>query len=293
MRYSLRLIVLASLLGTFRVAAQGRPDVDALLERVGQKIEDYYRRAQNVICTERTSVQPVGHDYAPSGFARITESELHVETDATADGDGMMGANIMRRLLKVNGRPPREKDQKAREGCTDGNPISPEPLAFLLPAHRSEYTFVSSGFGKGKDRNTLVIDYTSAKPEGKGELTEDPRGHEGCFQWSVPAVTKGRVWIDAQTFEVVRIEERLAGLADISVPWKLQRKHNLANSITLERHDTTINYKRVVFQDPDEAMLLPQSIDTLMVVRGGLESVRRRQAFSDYRRFVTGARLVK
>ena len=104
MRYSLRLIVLASLLGTFRVAAQGRPDVDALLERVGQKIEDYYRRAQNVICTERTSVQPVGHDYAPSGFARITESELHVETDATADGDGMMGANIMRRLLKVNGR---------------------------------------------------------------------------------------------------------------------------------------------------------------------------------------------
>jgi hypothetical protein len=109
----------------------------------------------------------------------------------------------------------------------------------------------------------------------------------------VPVVTKGRVWIDAQTFEVVRIEERLAGLADISVPWKLQRKHNLGNSITLERHDTTINYKRVVFQDPDEAMLLPQSIDTLLVVRGGLESVRRRQAFSDYRRFVTGARLVK
>ena len=284
------MILAAALLAAGTVTAQGPPDVETVLARVGERIADYYRRAQNVICTEKTTVQPVGRDYSPQGFARVTEYELRVETDPEGDSPE---AKVVRELRRVNGKPPREKDKKDRAGCTDANPLSTEPLSFLLPAHRSEYTFVSSGFGKGKDRNTLVIDYTSAKPEGKGELTEDPRGHEGCFQWSVPAVTKGRVWIDAQTFEVVRIEERLAGLADISVPWKLQRKHNLANSITLERHDTTINYKRVVFQDPDEAMLLPQSIDTLMVVRGGLESVRRRQAFSDYRRFVTGARLVK
>jgi hypothetical protein len=74
---------------------------------------------------------------------------------------------------------------------------------------------------------------------------------------------------------------------------KLQRKHNLDTSVVVERHDTTIRYKTIPFRDPDEAMLLPESIDTLIVVRGGLQSIRSRQTFSDYRRFVTGGRIVK
>ena len=38
-------------------------------------------------------------------------------------------------------------------------------------------------------------------------------------------------------------------------------------------------------------MLLPESIETLIVVRGGLQSIRSRQVFADYRRFMTGAKL--
>jgi hypothetical protein len=73
----------------------------------------------------------------------------------------------------------------------------------------------------------------------------------------------------------------------------LTRRHNLENRVVVERNDTTIRYKTVPFHDPEEAMLLPESIDTLTMVRGGLESIRSRQTFSDYRRFVTGARIVK
>jgi hypothetical protein len=199
----------------------------------------------------------------------------------------------VRELLRVNGRPPRDKDKKDRAGCTDSNPLSNEPLAFLLPSHRSEYTFVSGGFGKGKDRNTVIIEFTSTKPEGKGELAEDPRGHQDCFTWSLPVVVKGRVWLDSETYQVVRVEQRMAGLADVSVPTKLQRKHNLENSVVVERHDTTIRYRTVPFHDPEEAMLLPESIDTLIVVHGGLESMRSRQTFTEYRRFLTAGRVVK
>jgi hypothetical protein len=276
-----------------RIAAQASPDIDTLLARVGQRVAEYYKRAQNVICTEKAMVQPVGHDFVPVGFARVTEYELRVETDAIADGDDSPDARVVRQLLRVNGRPPRERDQKDRAGCTDANPLSTEPLAFLLPAHRSEYTFVSRGFGKGKDRNTLIIEFISGRPEGKGELAEDPRGHADCFIWSMPVVVKGRVWVDANTYEVVRVEQRMAGLADITVPTKLARRHNLADLVVIERHDTTIRYKTIPFHDPDEAMLLPESIDTLLVARGGLESIRSRQVFSDYRRFMTEGRIVK
>ena len=272
------------------VTAQAPPDVETLLARVGARIADYYQRAQNVICTEKASVQAVGRDYSPQGFARVTEYELRVETDADSDEPE---AKVVRELRRVNGKAPRDKDKNDRAGCTDANPLSSEPLSFLLPAHRSEYTFVSAGFGKGKDSRRLILEFTSSKPDGKGEIVEDPRGHDGCFSFSLPAVMKGRVWIDAETYSVVRVEQRMAGMADLKVPVKLQRKHNLDNTVVVERHDTVIRYKTIPFSDPDEAMLLPESIDTLMVMRGGLESLRSRQTFTDYRRFLTAGRLVK
>ncbi len=281
----------AVVLATATLTAQAPGDVDAVLARVGERIADYYRRAQNVVCVEKTTVQPVGRDFSPQGFARVTEYELHVEADAS--GDELAEAKVVRELVRVNGKAPRDKDKKDRAGCTDANPLSAEPLSFLLPAHRSEYTFASGGVGKGKDQNTLIIDFTSGKPEGKGEITEDPRGHEDCFTWSLPVVLKGRVWVDATSYQVVRVEQRMVGMADLSVSTTLQRKHNLDRNVVVERHDTTIRYKTIPFHDPDEAMLLPESIETLIVVRGGLESIRSRQTFSDYRRFLTAGRIVK
>src|SRR5471032_1481770 len=267
-------------------ADQALPNIETLLSRVGERIAEYYKRAQHVICTEKNTVQPVGHDYAPVGFARVTEYELHVESESNADGDELAEAKVVRELLRVNGRVPRDKDKKDRAGCTDANPLSTEPLTFLLPVHRSEYTFVSGGASKGKDRNTLIIEFTSSKPEGKGQLEEDPRGHPDCFTWSLPVVLKGRVFVDAASFEVVRVEQRLASMADLSVPIKLQREHNFSNSVVVERHDTVTRYRTVGFHDPEEAMLVPESIETLIVVRGGLESLRSRQEFADYRRFM-------
>ena len=275
------------------VAAQAPPDIDTLLVRVGERIAEYYARAQNVVCTEKQTVQPVGRDWVPAGFARVTEYELHVEADAGAGDGDLPEAKVVRDLLKVNGRAPRERNSKDRDGCTDANPLSAEPLAFLLPSHRSEYTFTSGGFGKGKDKDTFVIEFRSMKAEGGGELSEDPNGHADCFHWSMPVVMKGRVWIDAVSYQVVRVERGLAGFASINVPVKLQIHHNLENSMVVERHDTTIRYRTVSFRDPDEAMLLPESIETLLIVRGSLQSIRSRQTYSDYRRFVTAARIVK
>ncbi|HEY2151162.1 MAG TPA: hypothetical protein VGH34_10155 [Vicinamibacterales bacterium] len=272
------------------VTAQAPPDLETLLARVGQRIAEYYARAQNVVCTEKQTMQPVSRDYMPSGMARITEYELHVEADA---GGESTEAKVVRELVRVNGKPPREKDGKRRDGCTDGNPLSPEPLAFLLPSHRDEYTFAAAGPGKGKDRNTFVIEFKARKPEGNGELSESESGRDDCYSWTSPVVEKGRIWIDAVSYQVVRIEKGLAGYADVSVPWKLQRAHNFENSMVVERQDTIIRYKTVPFNDPDEAMLLPESIETVFIIRGSLQSMRNRQVFSDYRRFLTAGRMVK
>jgi len=272
--------------------AHAAPDVDMLLGRIGDRIAEYYKRAQNVICVEKSTVQPIGWNLTPDGFARVVESELHVEADA-GEGAERGEARVVREIRRVNGRAPRERDNKDRSGCTDPNPLSPEPLAFLLPAHREEYRFTSAGVGRENDRPALLIDFASISRSSRLELSEDPRGHADCFEWNGDMAVKGRIWIDASSYEVLRVDTNFMGPVDVKVPAALQRRHNFSNWLVVERYNQTIRYKRVAFHDPDETMLLPESIDVLSVMRGGLQSTRRRQTFTDYKRFLTGARIVK
>jgi hypothetical protein len=229
----------------------------------------------------------------PGPFARTTESELRIEAAADADDGAPKEASFVRTLIKVNGRAPRERDKTDAAGCTDPNPLTPEPLAFLLPANQSEYTFSFAGFGKGKDSTAMMIDYVLPSKLKEGKLIEDSKGRDNCFSVEVPGAIKGRVWIDATTFEVLRVEEHLAGPGSLRVSVQQQRKHMLPDYITVDRYSRTIRLKRAAFKDPDETMLLPESIEMLIVYRNALESTRREQRFTDYRRFLTGGRIVK
>jgi hypothetical protein len=293
MRVPIGLSVLAAAIATAASSAQTSSNVGDVLARVGDRIAEYYKRAQTVICVETYSVQPIGRDWGSAGLARVTESELRVELEAT-DGDGSGDAKVVRELRKVNGRVPRERDKKGRDGCTDMNPLSPEPLSFLLPARREEYHFVAVAAGKGRDTKSLVIDFRTAAPRTKIELIEDKLGRPDCFDFTGTLPKKGRVWVDAATYDVLRVEEQTIGPVDVRVPFPLQRKYMpLDDPVVVEREDMSIRYKKVTFRDPDEDVLLPESIVQLIVVRGGLQSTRRTHSFTDYRRFVTGARLVK
>lgn len=267
---------------------QGSWDLASLLAEVGDRIAEYYARAQHLICVERVTAQPIEHDLRPSGFGRVLEYELRVESDTSFEGDRPTDATVVRDLRRVNGRAPRPRD---KAGCYDPNPLSPEPLAFLLPSHRAEYTFVLAGFGKGKDRNAVLVDFRSLET-GKPEVRDDAEGRPGCFNISLPGATNGRVWIDRSTRDVLRVEEHLARTVDIRVPFEQQRKHGLPDLLVIDRYDWAIRYAPVAFVDPVETLLLPESIEVIATVRGA-QSHRKRQVFSNYQRFMTTARVMK
>ena len=146
-----------------------------------------------------------------------------------------------------------------------------------------------------KDRNriALMIDFASVDRRSNPELIEDPSGHDDCFDWSGHIASRGRVWVDAGNYDVLRVDRSLGGPVDVKVPALIQRRNTLNSWIAIVRDDTTIRYKTVVFSDPDEVLLLPESIESLTVIRGGLESTRRNQTFSDYKRFVTRSRVLQ
>ena len=276
------------LVSTGAASAQSTHDVTIILEHVAGRLSQFYKRVQNIVCTEKMTAQNVGRDLAPFGFPRTVESELRIESETTADDGEAIDPRVVRSIVKVNGRVPKPKD---KEGCYDPNPLSEEPLAFLLPKNREDYAFTWGGFGKGKEQHLMFIEFRAVRT-GKPEMKENDRKREDCYSFSIPGGTKGRVWIDVTTHDVVKLEERLIGPVDFRTPPSIQRRPDMPMSMQLDRYDRYVKYKAVRFDDPEETMLLPESVDELTVFRGG-GSHRTQQVFSNYKRFMTGGRIIK
>jgi hypothetical protein len=134
----------------------------------------------------------------------------------------------------------------------------------------------------------VIVDYRPRAPEPpKVEWNKD------CAWIDLPGRTRGRIWVDPATAEVMRFDESLVGRVDI--PARRDRRPRAGESMyfTIERADTSIRYEPVVFTDPDETLLLPSEIISVSVItNSGVPRLRTTQRFSNYRRFVTESRLV-
>ncbi len=274
--------VVATALLRVDLRAQAGPAAD-LLSTVGAYVQRYYASAQRVVARERVTLQELGQGLTPAGFPRRLEYELRVEWTPAEDGQAGE-AQVHRTLLSVNGRPPKATDEP---GCSDPRSLSPEPLAMLLPSRQDEFTFQAPKRGRAAGRPVLMVDYQAAV-RGVPSVTWD----EDCVSIDLPGRSVGRVWADPVTGEVLRLDEHLVGMFDVRVPEAQQRK-GASPVMTLERVDTSIRYKPVRFQDPEETVLMPSDVDTLMVVRGGgTPRLRIHQEFRNYRRFLVQGRIL-
>jgi hypothetical protein len=277
------LLVALALAGAAATAQQQPTQSQSLIARVGEYVEQYYARAQSLLALEEVTVQPLSRDLGLDGFARRLAYELRVEWDPEAvDVDT---ATVVRQLVSVNGRAPRPGDEPR---CTDPRGVSPEPLALLLPNQRGKYVFHPGGQASVAGRRAATFEYRAIR-------AEPPRVEwkEDCASIELPGRTRGRVWVDPETAAILRFDEQLIGMVDIPVPVAQQRRGGAA-FMTVERADTSIQYAPVAFVDPDETLMLPARIESLVIVRNsGSPRLRITQSFSRYRRFVTASRILR
>jgi hypothetical protein len=273
---------------TASVAAQptgaGSGDLAVRLAHIGERVQAYFARAQSIICLETVRLQPLRSDLMSDGPARRLVYELRISWEPSADGRSAPKATVQRELLTINGRPPRPRD---KPGCTDPKAVSPEPLAMLLPERQYEFAFTLGRAGRIDGRSTAVIDYRSVTSERPSVTWED-----NCVSVELPGMTRGRIWVDAVTSDVLRLDESLTGTYEFPVPIELQRG-GVPRTLAIERADTSIRYKPVTFTNPDEVVVLPASIETLTIFsRTGVPRMRMSQVFTEYRRFITEGRIV-
>ena len=275
----------ALLLGGAPVSAQsaGDRDVEAVLQRIQASVERFYSRARLVLADVRVRVRPMARDFRSTGRPRSLLYEMRVEwaggTDSTAPEP-----LVVRRLLEANGRPAAPEDEPV---CADPEPFSEEPLAIFLPAKRKDYVFTWSGRDREAGRETDVLEYRLRRREAPTIEWEDT-----CVSIDLPGHTRGKVWADAENGDVLRVDERLTGMFEFRVP-REQRRRGVRPTMAIESSSSTVRYRRVAFSDPDEALLLPASMESMTVWRNaGVARQFITHEISNYRRFVTGARMV-
>ena len=265
-------------------------DLAATLQRAGQRVEHYFARAQSLVCLETVGLQPLGYGLSAEGRSRTVQSELRLSWDPTAETTTPLEATTLRQVLKVNGHSPRKNDD---DNCTapEQQATETQPLSMLLPRQRVKYDFSVEGAGRQDGRAAILIDYRMKdKPTVEVELVND---NENCISFSIEGGMRGRIWIDAETYDVLRLDQGLAGLVDIRLPRKAARRAPELAVWTVERFDSSIRFKPVRFSDPDETLILPVSAMSLRITRSsGMPRLRTTTEYSQYRRFLTGGRVV-
>ncbi len=274
------LLAIASLVLT-ETPARAQGDLAVTLSRVGAYVEDYLARVQRIVGQEAVALQPLTSSFGVDGRVRTLVYDLRLDWNGES---ATRGARVMRELVRVDGRPPRPGDEPR---CLDPRSVTPEPLEFLLPAQQERMTFRAVGTATIDKRRMDVIEY-----RGRGQEPVEIEWKDDCASVELPGRTRGRVWVDQATAAVVRLDEGLTGLVDLPVPPHQQRR-GASTSMTIERADTSIRYRAVRFDGPDEVLWLPDTIVALTVIRNaGTPRLRVMHRFSNYRRFVAEGRIV-
>jgi len=258
--------------GGVRAPAADPGELTVILGSLAERTRQYYDRFISIICTETVHQQELRFNLAPRGKPRVTVYELSVARDPRSKNDSDF--RVERTLQTVNGRPARRNQEP---GCTDPKTVTPEPLGFLLAANQKQFRFsVSDGFADGPS-GTRALDFIETPPE-RVRIT----WNGNCFA-AEGGGEEGRLWFDPVTFDVLQVEVRLAKPFLVPIP---AGYFGPQAAIRVERSEATLRFARVTFTKPDEAVLLPESIDTLNAFRG-VPSQRTSQKLSNFRRFLS------
>jgi hypothetical protein len=143
----------SALRGTPAGLRRRTPAIDELLSRVGERIAEFYKRAQHVICIETSRVQPIDHSYLAAGFrpdGRIGAARRSRRRRGCRRGDGRAG------VRKVNGRCRARRQEESRRLHRPESAVRPSRSRFCCG---SPFRVPIQGGGIAKDRNRTAVSH--------------------------------------------------------------------------------------------------------------------------------------
>lgn len=262
--------------------------VSDVVDRAGDRIQDYYEHMLNMICTETVLQQELQTDLTAKGRAREFVYDYMLVSPESATDTPNASRLAIRKPKLIDGKPVK-KDYAPK--CIEPKSTYIDPLAFLLPTNRTGYTFSHLEKVAFQGRNVLIVAFAPIKYEAPRVSWEG-----NCFKVTGKLLDKGRIWIDPDTFDVIQLEQQLVEPFEFKTPktkWSgpfftVGPSHKM----TVEKSITTLRYQRVVFQNPAQILLVPSFSESVRVIRGaGIPILRTTQSFTNYQRFTAEVKI--
>ena len=256
------------------------PELAEIVERVGERVREYYRDLENLAWTTTVRHEVFDDDWRPKEEPRelVFESIALLETPP----DDVPVPFLVREASDLT--------------QVDGTPVDPgyelesdflyryqlPRLLMLLPEYRatSDLVFSYAGRAEVEGRPAFVVD--AERPRSSDDK---PRIVWRGRRFSIyNLVYTSRIWIDPETYDVLRFDTETEPVSF--------RRSLIFGRIGYEQTSTTL-YTTVAFDDTEMEFLVPESHEYLRIVEGARirPIVRTRQSYSNYRRFAGEVRI--
>ncbi len=268
-------------------ARDGR--LEQILDRVGENVRRYQSELFRIAYTETLRQEELREDMTPKKSKEYVFDTI-VTREALSGEEDDYYPRAVRRLRTVNGKPARRADREAEEA---GAAVS--SLVFLLPKNRGEYQFTLEGEEQFGGRRAYRIRMLRPS-EGPPRVEWQKRFVGYSFYVFAPFVY--RVWVDAETFDVLRHEVHLAEPFEFEGPSAVGLgpfgRLGKSRRFRYAAQDYAVNFRRERFKDPEQALLVPVAAEWTRVIEGARKPrTHATLRFSDYRRFRSDVKVLE
>ena len=187
-----------STLVSFVVHVGAAQETDAqLIARVSAYVEQHYTRAQTLLVTETTVVEPVTPDLEVAGPPRRIVNEMRIEWS------GAIGTEP-REVRELQGASGSRFGPSGQPDCLDQRSITFAPLGFLLPVNREKFRFSVRSFETINGVRTLVLPFTGVGSLERGVIRDPGELNvDLAIARRFPIAGRAGVTIRAEAFNVI------------------------------------------------------------------------------------------
>ena len=270
------------------------PQFKNLLERVGERIQKYQDAMFSIAFTEILQQQELKSDGTSKNKPKQFVYESIVVSRRSPTNQQNSFPVITRTLKSIDGKPT-EKNLPQRSKCVETNPQSAyaDPLTFLLPKYQTNFIFSYAGESEleGRKAAVILISQPPASEPAKIVQTGD------CFHLSRSLQRLGKIWVDLNTYDVIQLQWQLAesfnGKTSVGITkFGIIPLVRPAKEISYEKQETTIRFRPITFQNPEQILLLPSSSESAWILKGArIAGFRVTTTYTRYRRFLTSVEI--
>jgi hypothetical protein len=265
-------------------ASPSADELERILERVSEGVARYQTGLFSIAFTETLRREELREDMTAKKSKEYVFDTVVLREELSAEEDDYYPRPV-RRLKAIDGKP-----SKKRLGPEINYFVS--SLGFLLPKHRDPLQFTLEGEKTEAGRKLYRIRILSP---GEGEPRVEWKSRVVGFQFRVVAPSVYMIWVDAETFDVLRLESHLAASFEFDGPGAFGfGRFGPSRHFKYAAQDYFVRFRRQQFKDPEQTLLVPDSAEWVTVIEGASKPrTRATLRFSNYQRFRSDVKVIE